>query len=220
MPKTANVLGATGLVGRELVNQLLGCKDVEKVKVFVRRDMGINHPCFEQHIVDFDQVESWRPFLEGDILFSTMGTTLKKAGSKTNQFKVDYTYQYRFAEEASRKGIPVYILVSSAGASPKSAVFYSRIKGELDEAVQKLEFQKIVIIRPSILAGDREKKRPLEEISIIMMGWVTRFIFRKYRPVPAATVAAAMINAALQELPQQNTIVNPWEVFNLAENKL
>jgi uncharacterized protein YbjT (DUF2867 family) len=220
MLKNVNILGATGLVGRELVNQLLLRPDVGKIRVFVRRNMDINHPGFEQHIVDFERVESWKPFLEGDILFSTMGTTLKKAGSKAGQYNVDYTYQYRFAEEASRKGIPVYILISSAGASPKSAVFYSRIKGELDEAVKKLEFQKIVILRPSILAGDREKKRPLEEISVIMMRWFTRFIFRKYRPVPASTVAAAMINAALMELPQQNTIVNPGEVFLLAENKL
>lgn len=216
MYKTTNILGATGLVGRELVNQLLGIPDVVKVRVFVRRDMGISHPKLEQLVVDFDRPETWKPFLEGDILFSTMGTTLKQAGSKENQYKVDYTYQYRFAEAASGKGIPVYVLVSSAGASPHSKIFYSRIKGELDEAVQKLGFRQVVILRPSILAGTREKKRPFEEWAIVITGWFTRFLFRKYRPVPASTVAKAMIRAALGEVVTDNSVVNPEEVFKLA----
>jgi uncharacterized protein YbjT (DUF2867 family) len=216
MSKTANVIGATGLVGRELVNQLLQSEDIEKVRVFVRREFNSLHPKIEQHIVNFDEDTSWKPFLEGEILFSTMGTTLKQAGSKANQYKIDYTYQYRFAEEASRAGIPVYVLVSSAGANAKSLLFYSRIKGELDDAVQKLPFKKVIILRPSILDGIREKRRPLEEKSIRIMGAISGFLFKKFRPVPAATVAKAMIRGAVGEGIIKNCIINPEEIFKLA----
>jgi uncharacterized protein YbjT (DUF2867 family) len=145
-----------------------------------------------------------------------MGTTLKQAGSKANQYKIDFTYQYRFAEEASRAGISVCVVVSSAGANAKSMLFYSRIKGELDDAVQKLPFQKVIILRPSILAGIREKRRPMEEKSVRAMELISRFLFRKYRPVPAATVAKAMIRGALGEAEVNSSIVNPEEVFKLA----
>jgi uncharacterized protein YbjT (DUF2867 family) len=216
MSKTVNVIGATGLVGRELVNQLVQNSEVEKVRIFVRREFNSLHPKIEQHIVDFDSDASWKLFLQGDILFSTMGTTLKQAGSKANQYKIDYTYQYRFAEEASAAGIPVYVLVSSAGANAKSLLFYSRIKGELDEAVQKLSFQKVIILRPSILDGIRENPRPLEEKSIQAMRVISRFLFKKFRPVPVATVAKAMIRGALGDAMVKNSIVNPEEVFKLA----
>lgn len=216
MSKTANVIGATGLVGRELVNQLLQNENVGKVRIFVRREFNPKHPKMEQHIVDFENDASWKPFLQGDILFSTMGTTLKQAGSKANQYKVDFTHQYRFAEEASRAGIPVYVLVSSAGANSKSMLFYSRIKGELDDAVLKLPFQKVIILRPSILAGIREKRRPMEEWAIRTMELISRFLFRKYRPVPVMTVAKAMIRSALGEVMPDNSIVNPEDVFKLA----
>jgi uncharacterized protein YbjT (DUF2867 family) len=217
MTKTANVIGATGLVGRELVNQLVQNSEVIKVRVFVRREFNYLHPKIEQHIVDFDDDTSWKPFLKGDILFSTMGTTLKQAGSKDNQYKIDFTYQYRFAEEASRAGIPVYVLVSSAGANAKSLLFYSRIKGKLDDAVQKLPFQKVIILRPSILDGIREKRRSLEENSIRAMRVISRFLFKKFRPVPAATVAKAMIRGALGEDLVKYSIVNPEQIFILAE---
>jgi uncharacterized protein YbjT (DUF2867 family) len=216
MGYVANVIGATGLVGGELVNQLLQNKDVEKVRVFVRRDLNIPHPKLEQHIVDFENAESWKPFLQGYILFSAMGTTLKQAGSKANQYKVDYTYQYRFAEEASRNGVPVYVLVSSAGANSKSLLFYSRIKGELDDAVQKLPFMRVIILRPSILKGNREISRPMEEKSVRIMELISKGLFKKYRPVPAETVARAMIRAAMDENGIQRTIVDPDEVFKVA----
>jgi len=108
-------------------------------------------------------------------------------------------------------------LVSSAGASPRSQIFYSRIKGELDEEVQKLSFQRITIFRPSILAGIREKRRTTEEWSVRLMEKVTKFIFKKYRPIPAGKVAKAMINAALTDDRSKYTIVNLNDIFTLAD---
>ena len=131
MGKKVNVIGATGLVGRELVKQLLENPEVEKVTIFSRRNSGFQHPKLEQRVIDFNDRESWKPFLQGDVLFSALGTTLKQAGSKEKQYLVDYTYQWQFAEAAAEKGIPAYVLVSSTGASPRSSIFYSRIKGEI-----------------------------------------------------------------------------------------
>ncbi len=212
--KTVNVIGATGLVGRALVRQLLDHGETAKVRVFTRRESGIRHERLEEHIVDFGDAASWESLLTGDVLFSALGTTLRQAGSKEEQYRVDYTCQFRFAEAAARAGIPVYVLVSSAGASARSPVFYSRMKGELDEAVLKLPFRSITILRPSILEGRREVPRFMESLSAAIMRTVTRLVFRKYRPVPAETVARAMIAAAYRRSPA--SVVSLDEIFTLA----
>jgi len=216
MSKTANVIGATGLVGREVVSQLLRHPEVGTVRIFVRRELNWTDPRLEQHVVDFSREETWQPLLKGDVLFSALGTTLKQAGSKEAQYQVDYTFQFRFAEAASRNGIPVYVLVSSAGADPKSIMFYPRIKGELDEAVLKLPFRKAVIMRPSLLVGQREKRRWAEEISYKVFGPLTNLVFKKYRPIRAATVAKAMIKAALEDGPVKEPILTLDEIFRVA----
>jgi uncharacterized protein YbjT (DUF2867 family) len=216
MSKVANVIGATGLVGRELVSKLLQHPGIDTVRIFVRRELNWTNPRLEQHIIDFDREETWKPLLKGDILFSTLGTTLKQAGSKANQYKVDYTYQYRFAEEAARNGIPAFVLVSSAGADSKSRIFYSRIKGELDDAVLKLPFRTKVILRPSLLVGQRERRRWAEVISFKIMGPLSKVFFRKYRPIRGATVAQAMIRAAVEESLAGKSVYTLDEIFTLA----
>ena len=120
MSKIANVIGATGLVGEQLVLQLLEHPEFEKVVVFGRRKSGLNHSKLVEELIDFDRPESWAALVKGDILFSTLGTTIKTAKTKENQYRVDFTYQYEFAKTASQNGIPVYVLVSSLGADSKS----------------------------------------------------------------------------------------------------
>lgn len=216
MSVTVNVIGATGLTGRELVRQLLEVREVSKIRIFSRRKSGFNDPKIEELLTDFESRESWEPLVTGDVLFSCLGTTLRQAGSKTAQYKVDYTYQYRFAQAAAANGVASYALVSSAGADSRSLLFYSRIKGELDEAVGQLPFGKCIILRPSILDGEREKKRPAEHISNHMMKLVTRYIFRKYRPIPGAVVARAMIRTVLDARITGYRIYTLDEVFGAA----
>ena len=216
MSKIANIIGATGLVGKQLVNQLLENENFSEVKIFVRRTAGISHPKLKEYLIDFDQPDEWRELITGDVLFSTLGTTLKTAGSKENQYKVDFTYQYSVASIAAGNGIAAYVLVSSVGANPKSRVFYSRIKGELDEAVSKLNFRNITVLRPSILNGNRIENRPTEKMSIRMMSFITRFMLKKYRPIKDEFVARAMINASLFQ-NEKYKIVALEQVFNLAE---
>lgn len=214
--KVVNVIGATGLVGRELVSQLLEKPEVGKVRIFVRRKSGFNHPRIEEVITGLDTPLNWEKKVTGDILFSALGTTLKQAGSKEEQYRIDFTHNFNFAEAAARNGVPAYVLVSSAGANARSGIFYSRMKGELEEKVQKLPFKSIAILRPSILTGKREVRRPMEEWSVTIMGFISRFVLKDYRPIPAATVAKAMINAGLLKTHHGISVVNPGELFTLA----
>ena len=199
MGKTALVIGATGLVGEQLVLLLLEHPEFEKVVVFGRRKSGLNHSKLVEELIDFDRPESWAALVKGDVLFSTLGTTIKTAKTKENQFRVDFTYQYEFAKAASQNGVPVYVLVSSLGADSKSSVFYSRMKGELDEAVSRLPFQKTIIVRPSILDGNRKEKRPAEKVSLAIMRTLTKVMLKKYRPTPVDLLASQMIRLSLEE---------------------
>ncbi len=219
MKLSANVIGATGLVGKQLVEQLLENEHFNKVRIFVRRDSGLKHPKLEQQIVNFGEEKTWSKLLSGDVLFSALGTTLKQAGSKEKQYEIDFTFNLNFAQKAKENGIENYVLVSSVGANAKSSVFYTRMKGELDEAVAKIGFKKLGIIRPASLTGDRKENRIAEKISIPILNFLTKFILKKYRPISDKTVAKAIINAVLLDLGNK-TIWEGDEVLELAEKQL
>ena len=127
--RTAILIGATGLVGSHLLDLLVKDERFGKVKVFTRKPTGKKSDKMEEHVIDFDKMNDWAPLLKGDILFSSLGTTIKKAGSQEAQYKIDFTYQYETAVHSARNGVSTCVLVSSAGASPSSKVFYSRMKG-------------------------------------------------------------------------------------------
>ncbi len=218
MKLTANVIGATGLVGNLLVRQLLENEKFEKVQIFVRRDTGINHPKLEQHVVDFKDEKTWGDKIKGDVLFSALGTTLKQAGGKEQQYEIDVVFNRNFAKKARENGIENYVLVSSIGADSKSKLFYLHIKGRLDDAVAEMGFKNLVILRPSSLTGDRTPRRIVEEISVPVANFITKFIFKKYRPIHGKTVAAAMINSVLKPNPEK-IIWEGLEVFELAGEK-
>ena len=213
---TAIVLGATGMVGSALLNQLLQDGRFSVVKVFVRRSTGIIHPKLQEYLINFDRPVEWKQYVQGDVLFSALGTTFRKAGSKSKQYKIDHTYQYQFALAASENHVPVYVLVSSYGAGEKSRIFYSKMKGELERDVKKLSFRHIHILQPGMLEGERNEKRWAEGVGISLIKFLNRFgILKSQKPVHASIVAKAMINAAFKhELPVQS-----WpllKVFQLA----
>lgn len=211
MNKSAIIIGATGLVGTQISHLLVNDKRYEKITIFTRRSLNIDSEKIVEHIVDFDKIDEWKELIQGDELYSAMGTTIKKAGSQERQYQIDYTYQYQVAEAAVANGVKQYMLVSSAGANHKSSNFYTRIKGELDQAVQQLNFQQTYIFRPSLLAGERKENRLGEKIGYALLQPLSKIPFiKKYRPIFGYEVALAMINVA-------NGNYGNAEVFELDE---
>jgi len=194
MKKTAILIGATGLVGSHILRILLQDDRYEEVIVLHRRSTGITNSKLTEYIINFDDVDSWSNLVKGDHLFSALGTTIKKAGSKEAQYKIDFTYQFEVAKAAVENDVLSYALVSSLGANADSGSFYPRIKGELDEAVQELPFNNTLILQPSFLDGNRDEFRLGERIGIVAAKVVCKIPgLRKYHPIKADDVAKAMI---------------------------
>ncbi|WMJ73797.1 NADH-quinone oxidoreductase subunit F [Cytophagaceae bacterium ABcell3] len=218
--RTANIIGTTGLTGHFLLNQILEDEHFETVRVFTRRPTGTKHQKLEEHIINFDSPDEWKHLVQGDVLFSTLGTTLKKAGSKENQFKVDFQYQYEFAKAAAENKVPVYVLVSAPGANPSSIFFYSKIKGKLEQKVIDLDFKSIHILHPSILEGDRKENRFFESLGIRFMKLVNKLgLLKSYRPIHGKTLARAMLEASFKTYTVMR-IYEPYRLFIMADQYL
>lgn len=219
MGKTALVLGATGLVGNALVKQLLVDPFYSEVRIFVRKSTEIEDPKLTEIFIDFDSPDKWKNLVYGDVLFSAFGTTLSKAGSKTNQYKIDYIYQYQMAKAAASNGVSHYVLVSSAGASEHSSFFYPRMKGELDRDVQDLGFAFVSLIKPSVLEGLRGEPRTGEKVAILFSKVLKSVPFvKKYRAIKAETVAKAMSNGFKILSKKQLNVYELEAVFSLANS--
>ena len=192
----ALVIGATGAVGKDLVQQLSEDSTFERVDIFVRREVKNPAAKVVAHVVDFDHPETWADQLKGDVLFSCLGTTIKAAGSQEAQWKVDYTYQYEAAKAAKANGVKNYVLVSSVGAKAKSRVFYTKMKGALDDAVQQLGFEGCFILRPPSLIR-KGSDRIGEKVGIVALKAFNAIgLMRSFTPMPTEAVAAAMIRLA------------------------
>ena len=196
----ALILGATGATGKELVNELLKNPNFYKISVFGRRVLDIENKKLFKYKIDFSELNKIKKLLSGDILFSALGTTLKQAGGKKQQFLVDYTYQYEFAKIAVENGTKNYSLVSSTGADKNSFFFYPKIKGELEESIKKLPFNKIQIFQPPTLIRQPALARKEEKIGIKVFNNLNKIgLFKSQKPLPVKILAKIMINAALSK---------------------
>ncbi len=203
----ALVIGATGATGKDLVEQLMKDDSFKKVDVFVRRPLDIQHNKLTIQVIDFDQPDEWRDLVIGDVLFSCLGTTIKAAGSKEAQWKVDYGYQYEFAKAAKENGIERYVLVSAEFASPKARSFYSKMKGELEEAVKELGFSRLSIIKPPILMR-KDSDRNFEVLGLKIIQLVNKAgLLRSQQPLPTEVLAQAMINSAKQTTSTNEALI-------------
>ncbi|MFN8287371.1 MAG: oxidoreductase [Chitinophagales bacterium] len=194
--KTALLLGASGLVGEQCLSVLLESSYYSAVTILVRKGIALKHPKLNQLVVDFDRIKDYEAEIKADDVFCCIGTTIGKAGSQAAFKKVDYYYPLQIAEIALWNGATKFILVSSLGADSHSAVFYSRVKGKLEEALKKLKFESLLIFRPSILLGNRKEKRAGEAVGRFVAEKFS-FLFagplRKYRGTPVDLLARRML---------------------------
>ena len=208
--KTAVVLGATGLIGQHLVQELLRNDFFTKVRLLVRRPLTLIHPKIDIQVVNFNDEKDIAARIDiGDVIFCCLGTTRKKVkGNKTEYRKVDYDIPIITARLGVQHGFNQFLMVSMAGANPVAANFYLQLKGCIEEDIAALPFESIHIFRPSLLLGKREEFRLGERIARVVVK-ATAFLligaWRKYKPIPAAEVAKAMVAAANKEIAGVHT---------------
>lgn len=189
----AVVLGATGLIGTSLIRQLADQTGCTAVTSLGRRQHFADLAKVDEQIIDFDNLSAHAAHITGDVLFSTLGTTKAQAGSIAAQKIVDVDYQLNVAKIAAENKVPHYVLVSSSGANAASSNPYLKMKGELEDAVKQLPFQRISILQPSLLRGPRQPARTGEIIGQIIMPLFTWLPgLRKYRPIHCDVVAQKM----------------------------
>ncbi len=202
----ALVIGATGATGKDLVSLLLQEDRYEAVDIFVRKDPAIQHPKLTVHVVDFNHLEEWKEKLQGDVLFSAMGTTRKQAGGKEKQWVIDYDYQYNTAKAAKENGVHTLELVSSVNANAHSSLFYPRMKGALEDAVLALGFPKVVIMRPPSLIR-KNTDRFGEPQTVAILQFLNKFgMFKSWEPMPTELLAQAMVQTSLDKTPGETIL--------------
>lgn len=213
MPKTAVILGATGLVGGEIVEQLAKRKSIATVIAITRRAVKFESPKVANHVVDFDDLSAAAELFQGDLFFSALGTTRKQAGSIKAQRTVDLDYQLQAAKLAAQNGVDHYLLVSSSAADSSSKSAYLKMKGELEDAVLKLPFARISIFRPSLLLGERARFRAGEALGAKILPAICSLPgLRRYRPITGEQVAIKMVEASLNSGPSRQNY-NLDEIF-------
>ena len=217
--KTALVFGSSGLVGQQLVQQLIQNSAYQKIKLFVRKNPNIQNPKIEIINTNFDNIEILYPEIKGDDCFFCIGTTKKNSPDKTEYQRVELDLPKKIANLAKQNKIQSFIFVSSGYANSKSSGDYLRYKGLVEEELISLKFDNLGILRPSFLLGNRKEKRIGEKMGIIIFQLLSPLMIgplKRMKPIHVKTVAGAMIKIAQSELNQ--TIFESDEIVKLNED--
>ncbi|MCU0427932.1 MAG: oxidoreductase [Candidatus Kapabacteria bacterium] len=207
--RTALLVGASGLVGGHLLQALLADDAYSRVTVLVRKPLSTSHPKLVQETVDFARLSDAAGKISAQDVFCTLGTTIGKAGSQEAFRKVDFEYPLRTAEMALLRGAEQYLIVTAIGSDSRSPIFYSRTKGEVEEAIAALGYKTFVAFRPSFLAGERTESRLGETLGIAfgkLLGFAMIGPMAKYRVIDAEVVAKAMLLEAKRNAPGKRLI--------------
>jgi uncharacterized protein YbjT (DUF2867 family) len=200
MSKKAIIAGASGLIGSKLLAILLSHADYDEVLVLVRNKLPIEHKKLVQLIIDFDKLDDHAAAITGHAVFCSLGSTQKKTPDLAFYRKVDHDYPVKLAQLAKQNGVNQYHLVSAIGANKNSTNFYTKMKGETEDDLQKAGLKCLHIYQPSFLTGHRKESRPMERVSVGIMKVIDPLLLgglKKYRSIPAQTVALAMFNESL-----------------------
>lgn len=214
--KTALLFGSTGLVGGHVLNYLIQNSNYSKIKLFVRSFTGINNPKIEIIKTDFNNLNKHAEDIKGDECFCCIGTTKKKSPNKNEYQKIELDIPKKIAQIAKSNSVKSFFFVSSGYANPKSSGEYLKFKGLVEEEIKNLNFDKIGIMRPSFLLGERQEERVGEKFGIIIFKLLTPILigsFRKMRPIQSEIVARAMIKLANENIDQ--SVFESNEISNL-----
>lgn len=196
MGKKAIILGATGLVGNELLQLLLKNDSFSKIKLFSRNSCGIKDPKIEEHLINLFKLEDYKKAFTADVVFCCVGTTKAKTPNKSLYKSIDYGIPVSAASIAKENAINNFIVISSLGADVNSSAFYTKTKGHMEAAVLKLNIEKTYILRPSLLGGKRKEWRLGEYIGKLLMTLINPFLLgglKKYRMIAPKIVASCMV---------------------------
>lgn len=217
MSRTALLAGATGLVGGQVLEQLLAAAAWSRVVTVGRRTLPLRHDKLEQRIVDLGALAAQADLPRVDDVFCCLGTTIKQAGSQAAFRRVDHDFVLGLANAGLQLGATQFLLVSAIGADAASRVFYSRVKGEVEAAIRALPYRAVQIFRPGLLLGKRAEQRFGERIAMAVMPVVHPFLIgrlRRYHSIDARDVARAMVRIA-REAPRGP---NVWEYDGMRAN--
>jgi uncharacterized protein YbjT (DUF2867 family) len=197
--KTAIILGATGLTGSLLLARLLADESYGLIKLFSRRPSGSPSPKIKEYIGDILQLEKFQSDFTADEVFCCVGTTSAKTKDKSIYRAIDYGIPFTASKLAKKNNIPTFLVMSSMGANPDSSIFYSRTKGEMEQAVLEQNISNTYLLRPSLILGKRNERRLGESIGAVLLKLTSVFLvgsLRKYKAIEADCIASAMINLA------------------------
>ena len=204
---TVLLVGATGLVGRSVLQLALADARVARVVAPTRRALPI-HPKLFNPLIDFEQLPEDADWWAVDAVICTLGTTIKVAGSQAAFYRVDHDLPLQVGELALRHGAKAYALNSALGADPASRVFYSRTKGELERDLAALGFASLTFVRPGLIGGDRQAARPAEQAAVKVSQWLRPLLPPRYRVVPAGRIAHHLLATALAGAPGTHVLMS------------
>lgn len=218
--RSALIAGASGLTGNYVMRALLRDDTYQKVTALVRRKIDYQHKQLQQEVVDFKHLSEMTHLFEVDDVFCCLGTTIKQAGSKEKFIKVDYTYPVEMARLAIDNDVKRFIVMSSIGANSDSTNFYLNTKGILEDSLKMFQFPNLIIVRPSILMGQRQSNRPLESVMTFFMRSISPILIgrlKRYRPILAKHVAWSMVYLA-KTVSERETICESNELQRLYDD--
>lgn len=218
MKQKAIILGATGLVGSHLLQELLQDDDFSQVIHFGRRSVGFHHDKLQEHIINLFELEQYKEHFKADMVFCCIGTTASKTKDYSTYSKIDKGIAVSAANLCVENAIPKFIVISSLGANANSVFDYPRIKGEMQDEVLKKQIEKIYILQPSIIGGKREESRPAESFGKFVLAIVDPILIgglRKYKLIEPEDIANAMMVLATQTYAHQ--IISSHQIQMLAD---
>lgn len=201
MAYKAIIAGASGLIGSNLVKILLEAPQYTEVLIIVRKELPIQHKKLVQLVINFDELDKHAEAIKGHAIFSCLGTTKAQTPDKDQYRKIDHDYPLQLAQIGKQNGVDQFHIVTALGANKNSSTFYLKLKGELEEELQKLGLKTLHIYQPAMLMGERKRNQWLEKIATGIFKVIDPLLvggLKKYRSIKGSTVAHAMFKKSLE----------------------